>query len=1019
MFGRIGEFIQKNIFGIALWSAIALLLLLSAQRHREQPRIAMQTGGGSGSSGSPCNFFEDLEDYYCGNDDIAAPGGRSEMSKVRFEANVGQADSAYHFVAHGRAQTILLGETETVFQLRRSKTMAAREIRATLEGATAGQGSHAENPLSGRVNYLIGRDTTQWHTNIPTFGRVRFPSVYPNIDVVYHGSGGEIENDFIVRPGGDPQAIRIRFSGADSTVIETDGSLTIHADQRALNWNKPVLYQVGAHGTRSNVEGRFKITSDGAIGFEVGVYDIHRSLIIDPPLTYATYFGSPDTEAAARVVADDSGNAYIIGGTDDEGFPSTPGAYVKGSGVQGNVLVAKVSADGKSLLFETHIGGSNGDIGYGIALDAVGNIYLTGITASADYPITSAANNLTTNNLTDPLNCFVTELNSAGSAAIYSAVFGGSSADGCASIGVDSAGNTYVVGATASTDLPTSNAIQPSLPSPLFGTASIAAFIAKLPPGGGKLSYSTYYGGTGENVATSLAVDSSGNAYFTGFTTSSSFPTTSGVFQTTYGGSGGQTNSSFTTGDAFVVKLNPSGQKIYSTFLGGSKDDIGASIAIDSQGDAYIGGATLSANFPTQNPFQKSYAGAGGSPYAAGGDGFIAELNPAASQLLFSSYIGGPQDDRVLGVALDSSNNIYLAGHTLSTLFPTAGQQAQSGYAGDTSGVFKTGDAFVAEVSGTSHTLTFSTFLGGAAGDWAGGVAVDGLGGIIIAGGTSSSNFPTTTGSYQTQYAGADNYMAGVPVGDAFIARFGGSVAAVSIAGISNAASYVGGGVAPGEAVLIAGSGIGPATLTTAQLTASGSVSSNVSNTQFTFNGVPAPIVYVSQQYSSVIVPYEVAGSTTAQVIATVNGMSSPAFTVPVMPSIPGIFSANSSGTGQGAIFNQNLTLNSAQNPAAIGSTVVLYLTGEGQTIPPGVDGSVTASHISPAAQPVTVTFGGVPATNYAFVGEAPGEVAGVLQINVTVPALAPTGGSVPVAVTFGSGSTSAITQSGITIAIQ
>jgi len=1019
MLGRILQMIARQRFAVALWTGIATLLFFSVAGSGVGFVTLLLSGcsalglGGGGSSFS--------------NAPLSAP----QYSAIRFEPNVGQADSSYRYLAHGKAHSMYLSSSEAVFELRGSTWTGtqSRTIHAVLEGADGGIEAQAQEPLSGRVNYLVGNDRQKWHTDIPTFSRVTFHGVYLGIDVVYHGTGGFLENDFIVQPGGDPAAIRIRFTGGDAVRLEKDGSLAIQAGRRTLRWKPPFLYQRGPQGQLDHVEGRFTIRNDGVVGFEIGVYDVHRTLVIDPLLTYATYFGSPSAEAAARVATDSSGNAYIIGGTDNENFPATPGAYVsRPSGVNGQVLVAKLTPDGKSMIYETHIGGSLGEGGFGIVVDASGNAYLAGMTASPDYP---ASTNFTTKSVTDPLNCFVTKLNAAGNALVYSALIGGSQGDGCSSVGVDSSGNAYAVGVTASTDLPTVNAMQANAPGPLFGNASNATFVVKLSPDGSKLLYSTYFGGPGNTAATSVAVDGSGNAYFTGFTTSSSFPVTPGAYQMTFAGSGGQ-NSLLPTlfqmgnvlgyavtdtfGDAFVAKMSPAGQKIYATYLGGTKDDIGFSIAIDSQGDAYVGGATLSTNFPTQNAFQASYHGAGGNSQTAGGDGFIAEIDPTGSKLLFSSYIGGSADDRVLGIALDSSGNIYLAGHTLSKDFPTAGQTAQSGYAGDSEGFFPTGDAFLAEV-GTAHTLTFSTYLGGSGGDWAGGVAVDGTGGVIIAGGTSSSDFPVTnTGVYQSKYAGSDTQLAGIAVGDAFIARFGGATSAVSISAISNAASYVGGGIAPGEAVLIQGASIGPATLTTAQLTAAGNISTQVAGTQFTFNGVAAPIVYVSSQYSTVIVPYEVSTATTAQVIATYNGTPSVPFTIPVVAALPGIFSSNASGTGQGAIYNQDLSVNSAKNPAARGTTVIVYVTGEGQTSPAGIDGSVTAAHISPVL-PVTVNFGGVPATSYQFVGETPGVVAGVMQINVTIPQGAPTGNTVPVTVTLGTGSITS--QSGLTVAIQ
>ncbi len=1010
MIGRFAQFLKSNRFSAALWVSVAIILLLSTYQRSYVP-----TNESEGDS--YCGYANELGLYFGGvlgcafsGNSIAKPEGKG----VRFEPNVGQADPGYSFVASGRSQAVLLSPTEAVFQLPGSKKTQARTVHASLVGASNGAAPKAEQPLSGRVNYLIGPDPQKWHTDIPTFEGVRFTGVYPGIDVAYHGNRGDLETDFVVQPGADPEAIRIRFDGADAVNLAKDESLEARADQRTLSWKKPTLYQVSASGATNQVEGHFKMVGDGLVGFEVGVYDLKRPLVIDPVLTYATYFGTAYGDGAARVVADASGNAYIVGSTDGPQFPSTPGSFFSSvNGAQGNILVAKVSSDGKSMVYETHIGGSNGDLGWGIAIDPTGNVYLTGQTASADFPVVPASNNLTTKNPSDPGNIFVLKLNSAGNALVYSMIMGGTNLDGGSSIGVDSSGNAYVVGETISTDLQLVNPIQTTLPTGSFGSDSAGLFVAKVSPDGTKLLYSTYFGGNGDNAVTSLAVDGAGNAYFTGYTTSFSFPVTQGAFQTTFGGTGGQTYSIFAAGDAFVVKLSPTGQKVYATYLGGSKDDLGMGIAVDAKGNAYVGGATLSADFPVQNAFQAANHGAGGDTYARGGDGFIAELDPTGSHLLFASYVGGSADDRVLGIALDSSGNMYLAGHTISTDFPTSGQPAQSSYAGDNSTVFRSGDAFLTEVSASSHTITFSTYLGGSSGDWAGGVAIDGTGGIIVAGGTSSTNFPTTSGTYQAKFGGTDTQFVGTPIGDAFIAKFGGAASTVSIAGVANAASYVGGSIAPGEALFIAGTSIGPAALAGAALDSKGNVSNLVAGTQFMFNGVAAPIVYVSATQSSVIVPYEVSTASTAQIVAVYNGTQSPPITVPVVAALPGIFSANSSGTGQGAILNQDGTYNSAQNPAARGSIVVLFLTGEGQTSPAGVDGRVTASQISPSGQ-VTVNFGGVPATSYAFIGEAPGLVAGVLQVNVTVPSGA-SAGTVPISVNVGS----ATSQSGLTIALK
>ncbi len=301
-------------------------------------------------------------------------------------------------------------------------------------------------------------------------------------------------------------------------------------------------------------------------------------------------------------------------------------------------------------------------------------------------------------------------------------------------------------------------------------------------------------------------------------------------------------------------------------------------------------------------------------------------------------------------------------------------------------------DAFVTEI-GASHTIVFSTFLGGSSADWAGGVAADGLGGIIIAGSTTSADFPVSPGAYQHKYGGTDILAA--PAGDAIIARFGGSTVSAptpSISQVANCGQLCRGGGGAGRSGVHRGLfdradnlGWRRARL---QRESNGSL---VAGTQFLFDGVPGPIVYVSSTQSVVLVPYEVAeAGITTQLVAVYNGAKSPAVAVPVTASLPGIFSAQASGTGPAAVINSDGSFNSATNPAARGSSVAFFVTGEGQTTPAGIDGSVTASVIPPARQ-VSVSIGGVSTTNFQVLGEGPGEVAGVLQINVTIPSNAVT----------------------------
>ncbi len=369
------------------------------------------------------------------------------------------------------------------------------------------------------------------------------------------------------------------------------------------------------------------------------------------------------------------------------------------------------------LAYSTYLGGTGGDIGYGIAVDSSGNAYVTGITNSSDFPATTGAQSTTYQGNGD---VFVAKLNPAGSASsssatpqlVYSAYLGGTGTDSGAAIAVNAAGDAFVTGSTASADFPTTSGVFQST----YG-GSGDAFVTELNSTGTSLVYSSYLGGTGADAGMGIAVDSSGNAYVTGSTQSPDFPTVNPLQPTNAGSS-----------DAFVAKVNFTGSHlIYSTYLGGSSTDVGTSIQVDSSGDAYVAGFTFSRDFPLQNPVQGANAGTVNA--------FASELNPAGSALIFSTYLGGSADDRAFGLALDGSGNIYLAGSSTSTDFPTSVGAFQSSNHGQS-------DAFVAKLKPSGPTLVYSTLLGGSGTDQANGIAVDSSGDAFVTGFTESNDFP-------------------------------------------------------------------------------------------------------------------------------------------------------------------------------------------------------------------------------------------------------------------------------------
>ena len=575
--------------------------------------------------------------------------------------------------------------------------------------------------LPGIVNYFIGNDPAKWHTNLPTYGGIAYRQLYPGIDLRYDGTEGVLKGTYIVAPGADPTRIRWRYEGATSVrVDEATGDLLIDLPSAAgaggrdeghtLTEQAPTAWQE-INGQRVPVATRYAIADDGTIGFALSNYDPTWPLMIDPTLVYSTYLGGTDMDEGNDIAVDSAGNVYVTGSTHASDFSrpaaydvlvtklnadgsalvystflgagsghgiaadSAGNAYVTGSAwstfdfptaspLQATLdsppyaFVAKLNADGSALVYSTFLGGGNGD---GIALDSDGNAYVTGCTTSSDFPTANPLDG----SLGGYIDAFVAKLNTDGSGLIYSTYLGGSDYEYGHSIAVDSAGNAYIAGATQSTDFPTASPLQTTL------GGSTDAFVAKLNTDGNAFVYSTYLGGSEHDLGEGIAVDSEGNAYITGWTWSTDFPTVDPL-QGSFAG----------VADAFVAKLNEDGGAlVYSTYLGGSGRDEGEGIAVDSAGNAYITGDTNSSDFPIANPVQAT---------CRGEDAFVAKLSGDGSALVYSTYLGGSGSDYGRGIAVDSEGNAYVTGSTLSSDFPTANPVQ-----GSRSGVT---DAFVAKI---------------------------------------------------------------------------------------------------------------------------------------------------------------------------------------------------------------------------------------------------------------------------------------------------------------------------------
>ncbi len=931
------------------------------------------------------------------------PGGRVPL---QIEANLGQSDGRYSFLARGQGFFGFLRADEVSLQV------GGGVLRAELLGASASAAAEGVEPGTGRLNYFVGNDASKWIHDVPTYQRVRFSGVYPGIDLVHYEREGKLEHDFVVAPGGDPGRIRLRFQGADSMQLNKAGELVFEVGGRIIRWSAPILYQ-----GESRVNGSYEVRSGGEIGFRVGGYDRTRALVIDPVISVLGYFGKAGAEASGRGTVDAQGNIYLAGATTDALYPASPGAPTTAGGVT-NAVITKLSADGMQMVYSTILGGDDTEMAAGVVVDAAGNAYVAGATNSTDFPTTAGAFRRTQPGTAlggDFGNCFVTKLNASGGAISYSTYLGGAGADGCVAIAIDREGSAYVTGGTQSNDFPvTENAYQGRFRLPQ-GTPGFDVFVTKLNPAGSALMFSTYVGGTGADVGLGIAVDTSG-VYVSGVTNSSSnWPVTQGAARTAYGGQSTNANAQFYAyGDGFVFKLRPDGSgMVYNSLLGGNRDDAAFGVTVDAQGNAYVVGNTQSADFPvTANAAQRTWRGSGGEPVIGAGDAFVTKINPAGTQFVYSTLLGGSLDDRAASVALGADGSAWVVGNTLSTDFPVTPDATQlaNRSVGEKSDLM-TGDGFVAQVSADGSRILFGTYMGGKAGDLLTGVSVLAGGSVVVSGTTGSSDLNVTGSPVQAQFF--DSPETSTPLGDLFYARLNeGGAQVVTVAGLVNAASYAGGGVSPGMIVTLAGTGMGPDALAGAALV-NGALATTVAETRVTFDGVPAPIIYVSARQSSVVVPYSVAGKASVAMVVEYKGGRSAPLTVPVVATGPGLFSANASGAGPGAFLNQDGSLNTAANAAAKGSVVILYGTGEGQTNPPGQDGRLVGVPLPSPVAGVQVTIGGARA-EILYAGGAPGLTPGLFQINARVPAETQTGSQL-VVVRVGNNES----QRGMTIAIR
>jgi len=666
---------------------------------------------------------------------------------LSFEANQGQSGAQVKFLSRGSGYTLFLTSSEAVLLLQKGapsggvKQRGRARIEEPVKSQNLNRGNDGRtksdvlrirlvgaNPapqlaglddLPGKANYFIGNDPKKWRMDVATYGKVKCHAVYPGVDLVYYGNQRQLEHDFIVAPGADPRVISLRLEGAKKLSLDSHGDLVLKTQNGEVRFQKPTVYQE-VDGARQEIAGGYKLEGEGHVGFAVADYDRTKPLVIDPTLLYSTYLGGSGDDGGAAITVDSAGSAYVSGTTFSTNFPTTTGAFQTAYAGGYDVFVTKLNPAGSGLVYSTYLGGSIGSMmgwpdgsdvasaRHGIAVDSAGSAYVTGFTQSTDFPTTTGAYKTTLIvGWRGHQDSFVTKLNAAGSGLVYSTYLIGydGSNDQGTGIGVDSAGSAYVISVSGG-----------------------ATFVTKLNAAGSGLVYSAELIGNSFTFSTGIAVDSVGSAYVTGYTRSTDLATP-GAFQTAYAGGY----------DVFITKLNAAGSgPVYSTYLGGSGEDYSGDIVVDSAGSAYVTGYTSSTNFPTTTgAFQTACAGAHNY---CNFETFVTKLNADGSGLVYSTYLGGTGQDFVAGIAVDSAGNAWVTGNNNSTDFPT------------TSGALQTapGGGFLTKLSAAGSGLVYSTYLDGIGNS----IAVDSAGSAYVTGTTNSTNFPTTTGAFQTANAG-------------------------------------------------------------------------------------------------------------------------------------------------------------------------------------------------------------------------------------------------------------------------
>jgi hypothetical protein len=910
---------------------------------------------------------------------------------LTFEANHGQTDPQVKFLSRGKGYTAFLTVGAIVLSLRptgvgtapNAHTVGATKnalpipnttLQFRLVGAAQNPAVIGEDPQPGRVNYFIGNDPTKWQRSVPTYARVRYQNVYPGIDLVYYGSHRQLEYDFALSPGADPNRIQFAITGANQIELDAEGNLVLQTGSGELHFQCPVVYQE-SQGLRVPVSGTYVVNDPTHVSFHVAQYDTSKPLVIDPVLVYSTYLGGSGDDQPTGIAVDSTGSVYVAGYTDSTDFPlATLGSLPAGAT---HVFVAKLDSTGSNLVYADYLGGNGEDYGYAFVLNSANDVFVTGSTSSSNFPVVNPYQGA----YPGSFNAFLTKISADGSSLLYSTYLGGNGSDIPSSVAIDSSSDVLVAGNTTSSNFPVANAYQSTISPNQGGVYGNYGFLTKFNPDGSSLVYSTYFSGN-SNVAygcgatcwpspysaiNGIAVDGSGNAYAAGITNTYNFPTTQNAYLTT-----NSTQQNATVG--FVSQFSGSGALDYSTYFyesSGILTNIDA-IAVDGSGSAYVTGAAFSdGTFPiTSTTICDPGVSGSGCSYT-----FVTKFDSAGSTLLYSTFLGPNNYANPQAIALDANNDAYVVASTSSNSFGIV-----NGIEPYTNG----NDLLLVEIDPLASTELFATYLGGSADESPAGIALDSTGNLYIAGSTDSTDFPVTQGAFQSVLGGGT---------DAFLLKIGSNSApavALSPSQLEYAVQTVG-STSAAQTVLLRN--MGSSALSISSITTSG----DFAQTDDCGSSVPA------------------AGNCTFSVTFTPTAAGARSGSISIQDNAAGsphVISLSGTGTGPGAVLAPTSLTFSAQVVGTSSAAQAVTLTNTGNATLNVGSVQVTGNYSQTDNCPAALAASSSCAINVTFTPTASGTRNGTLTIsdnaysspetvNLTGTGLAPVAVVAPTTLTF------------------